>query len=83
MITKSITVSKPAMIQNQGLARAIECANSYKSYLTLSNGEASVNAKSLLGFLALQLRVGMALDVTADGPDEIQALDALVSHLCE
>jgi len=82
MTTKNITVTKPTVMSNQGLARLIECANSYKSYLAFCTAEAKINAKSLLGVLALQLSEGMSVELIADGPDELEALEALASHLC-
>ena len=82
MTTKSITVTNPSIMQNQGLARTIECANSFKSYLAFSTGDIKTNAKSLLGVLALQLRVGMDMEIIADGPDENEAIVSLSTHLC-
>ena len=81
MTTRSFTVTGPTLIHNQDIARFIECANSYKSVLSISNGEGSINAKSMLGVLALHITEGTEVELTADGPDEAEALDALVARL--
>jgi len=76
-------VSKEIVIQNQvGLhARPatffIQKANEFKSLITIARDERKVNAKSLLGVLSLGITKGTSVIISADGPDEQEAIDAL------
>ena len=59
----------------------IQKANSFKSQISVAQGDNSVNAKSLLGFLSLQPAEGSQVTLTAEGPDEAEALKALADML--
>ncbi|MBE6740281.1 MAG: HPr family phosphocarrier protein [Ruminococcaceae bacterium] len=76
---------KDVVIQNQvGLhARPatffIQKANEFRSSIWVEKDERRVNAKSLLGVLSLGIVGGTSIKIIADGTDEKDALDALVS----
>lgn len=76
---------KDVVIQNQvGLhARPatffIQKANEFRSSIWVEKDERRVNAKSLLGVLSLGIVGGTSIKIIADGTDEKEALDALVS----
>ena len=55
----------------------IRTANSFKRSILVSQGNNSVNAKSLLGFLSLEPGDGDEVTLSANGPDEAEALEAL------
>ena len=75
---------KEAVVNNQvGLhARPatffIQKANEFKSSTWVEKDERRVNAKSLLGVLFLGVVKGTSISLIADGPDEKEAVDALV-----
>ena len=76
--------SKEIQVQNQvGLyARPatffIQKANEFKSTILVEKEERKVNAKSLLGVLSLGITKGTVINVIADGPDEMEAVSALL-----
>lgn len=59
----------------------IHKANEYKCLIKLEYQNKSANAKSLLSVMALRLEPNMQISVTADGPDEKEAADAVASVL--
>ena len=75
---------KEAVVNNQvGLhARPatffIQKANEFKSSIWVEKDERRVNAKSLLGVLSLGVVKGTSINLMPDGPDEKEAVDALV-----
>ena len=75
---------KEVLVQNQvGLhARPatffIQRANEFKSSIWVEKEERRVNAKSLLGILSLGITKGTTINLIADGPDEEEAVAALV-----
>ena len=75
---------KEAVVNNQvGLhARPatffIQKANEFKSSIWVEKDERRVNAKSLLGVLSLGIVKGTSIILIADGPDEKEAVEALI-----
>ena len=57
----------------------IQKANEFKSGIWVEKEERRVNAKSLLGVLSLGIVKGTNIALIADGSDEKEAVDALVS----
>lgn len=55
----------------------IQRANKYKSSIWLERGEKRVNGKSLLGVLSLGIVGGMDVRITADGEDQMEAVQDL------
>ena len=51
----------------------------YEALTNIEKDERKVNAKSLLGVLSLGIAKGMTVALVAEGPDENDAIDALVN----
>ena len=77
MTSKEIIVTRDGGLKEQDAALFIRNANEYQSQIRIRLGEKSVNAKSLLGVLSMGVRRGTVLTVTAEGPDEEDAVNAL------
>ena len=77
MTSKDIIVTRDGGLKEQDAALFIRNANEYQSQIRIRLGEKSVNAKSLLGVLSMGVRHGAVLTVTAEGPDEEDAVNAL------
>ena len=77
MTSKQIIVTRDGGLKAQDAALFIRNANEYQSQIRIRLGEKSVNAKSLLGVLSMGVRHGAVLTVTAEGPDEEDAVNAL------
>ena len=56
----------------------VQIANKFKSTITVKNGDASANAKSILNILTLRAGNGSVVTVSAEGEDAEQALKALI-----
>lgn len=61
------------------VANLVRTACEFQCEILLRSGDFQVNAKSLLGVIALQMEPGMELCITAKGPDE----DPAFSEICE
>lgn len=81
MTTRNITVQKNCAIERLGAARFVDCANRFSSSVTIVDNNYKINAKSLLGVIALQLSSGKQVSLIADGDDEAESLDALCAML--
>jgi phosphocarrier protein HPr len=58
-------------------ARFVHVANRYRSRVTVTRDGRTMDGKSILGILLLAASPGAVLVVSADGEDEVQAVDAL------
>ncbi|PRR71009.1 HPr family phosphocarrier protein [Clostridium thermopalmarium] len=78
MVTKSVTITNKSGIHARPASLFIKIATNFKSNITIENGNNKGNAKSLISVLSLAIACGSEVTITADGPDENEAIDALV-----
>ncbi|MBR2782042.1 MAG: HPr family phosphocarrier protein [Oscillospiraceae bacterium] len=81
MVSKQTLVKCEAGLHNRQATYFIQKANEYQSSLWLEMGDRKINAKSLLGVLSMGVIQGSTVDLIADGPDEIEAVDELAKML--
>ena len=77
MISKEITLQNEVGLHARPATFFIQKANEFKSLITVSKDDRKVNAKSLLGVLSLGIIKGTTVTLTADGPDEEEAVKEL------
>lgn len=58
-------------------ARFVHAASNFRSKVTVSRGEKSMDGKSILGLLLLAAALGAEIEIAADGVDEGAAVEAL------
>ena len=77
--------SKKTVVQNKTGLHArpasdfVAAAKNYKSKLTIKTSEEEANAKSIILLLSLGASAGTEVEICADGEDEVEAVEALVS----
>ena len=81
MIKKTILVSCEYGIAHKLATEFVRTANEYQCALEITLESYSVNAKSLLGVVAMGVKQGEQIILSADGPDEVEAVDALLAIL--
>lgn len=65
----------------KAVAVLIQKASQFSSLIHVYRGERRANAKSLLGVMSLGIENGVELRLTAEGADEEEAVNTLVSYL--
>ena len=83
MIRETIVVNNPSGLHLRPAARLSETAIQFKCRVTLENGAAEANAKSVLGILGTLVRCGDTVTLICDGPDEEAAMEAIKAVLTE
>jgi len=78
MYMKEAVVSNQVGLHARPATFFIQKANEFKSVIWVEKDERRVNAKSLLGVLSLGIVKGMSINLIADGPDEKEAVEALI-----
>ena len=77
MVTRSETVVNALGFHARAAARFVKLASTFRSQITVSRGSRTTDGKSILGLLLLAAARGSTLTITADGPDEAEAAEAL------
>ena len=79
MVSRNVTIVNSIGLHARPATFFIQKANEYKSTIWVEKEERRVNAKSLLGVLSLGIIGGTTIKVIADGSDETEAVEGLVS----
>ena len=79
MISRSVTIQNTQGLHARPATFFIQKANSFKSSIWVEKEDCRVNAKSLLGVLSLGIVKGTSITLIADGADEADAIDGLVT----
>lgn len=77
MYNKTATIMKQVGLHARPATFLIQKANEFKCSLWIEKDERRVNAKSLLGVLSLGVAKGNEINIIGDGPDEVEAVDAI------
>ena len=78
MYVKDVTINNQVGLHARPATFFIQKANEFKSSIWVEREDRRVNAKSLLGVLALGSVKGTTVSLIADGADEEAAVEALV-----
>ena len=81
MVKKSIVVKLDQKTDVMPIAMLVQVASQYESSIYVDAEEKRINAKSIMGMMTLGLNTGLKIVVTADGPDEAQAVDGIEAYL--
>ena len=79
MISADVTIINKLGLHARAASRLVNCASGFAAEIEIVRGTRSVNAKSIMGVLTLAAAIGTDLVILADGPDEQQAVDALLT----
>jgi phosphocarrier protein len=77
MPASTVTVVNPLGLHARAAARFVRLAGQFRSGVHVSRGARRVDGKSILGLLLLSAARGTILDISAEGDDAAQALEAL------
>lgn len=79
MMSIKLTIDNPVGLHARPAALFAQTAQKYSSMVSITYGERTVNAKSILNLLTLGVSQGTEILVTAQGVDEELALEGLRS----
>ena len=82
MPSRTVTVRNPLGMHARAAARFVHAAGTFQCRVTVTRadrGDRRVDGKSILGLLLLAAARGVAIRITAEGADEVEALGILCS----
>lgn len=81
MTNKNIQIKLENGLEARPVALLVQEASKYDSVIYIQSGAKRVNAKSIMGMMSLGLDNGEELTVTAEGNDELAAVEGLERFL--
>ncbi len=81
MITRSVVISNKSGLHARPASEFVSLAKEYKSRVwikVLPDSMEEIDAKSILQILTSGLVAGTCISISAEGPDEIDAVNSLV-----
>lgn len=79
MQTQEITIVNNLGLHARASAKLTKLAGSFQCDVWMSKGQRRVNAKSIMGVMMLAAGLGSQVVLETDGPQETEALQALVA----
>ncbi len=77
MTSCAAAIVNPLGLHARAAARFVHVAAGFSSSIRVGRGGREIDGKSIMGLLLLSAAQGSDITITADGPDEQQAMEAL------
>lgn len=78
-LSATLPIANKLGLHARAAAKLVEAAARFQSVIQIRKDGETVDARSILGLMMLNARVGSEIEVTADGPDANDALAAVVA----
>ena len=78
MTSRAVTVSNALGLHARAAAKFVHLAAGFESQVRVGRDSKLMDGKSIMGILLLAAARGTTLTISADGPDEAAAVEALV-----
>jgi len=78
MTSRSVTVVNQLGMHARAAAKFVHLATRFQARVLVAREMRQMDGKSIMGILLLAAACGSSLTISADGPDEHAAVDALV-----
>ena len=81
MTTRDVTIGIKQGAETSPVAICVQVASQFESRIYVEFETKKVNAKSIMGMMALGIVPGQTVKISADGEDETQAIDSIEKYL--
>lgn len=81
MVSKKVMVTNKTGLHARPASNLVTFCKKFNSKISLSNGEKTVSAASIIHVLTLGVKQGTQLEVIAEGEDEATAVDEIVAFI--
>ncbi|MDD4509932.1 MAG: HPr family phosphocarrier protein [Oscillospiraceae bacterium] len=81
MVSQKVVIKNPSGLHLKPAGLLCNIAIRYQSLITFAYKKGTANAKSVLSVLAACVKNGDEIELVCDGPDEQEALSALVEAI--
>jgi len=77
VVSQAVTIVNALGLHARAAARFVRLAGAFRSQIRVTHGQRTTDGKSILGLLLLAAARGTEIQISAEGPDEDEALRAL------
>ena len=81
MTERTVFLASKHGLHARPAAELVRLAGRFRSDVKLTKDDMTVDAKSIMGVMMLAAECGSEVIITAEGPDEIEAMEAVVEFL--
>lgn len=81
MTKKEITIQLDSGLETRPVALLVQVASQYDSDIYIESDNKCINAKSIMGMMALGLVPGENVVISANGADEADAMEGIEAYL--
>lgn len=81
MTSKEVQIGISSKVVARPIAKCVQMATQFTSKIYMEYNDRKVNAKSIMGMMALGVEQGQSVVVSADGEDETLAINELAKFL--
>ena len=81
MVSQSLKLELKNGLEARPAALFVQIASKFESHISVIVGDKQVNAKSIMGMMSLGAIKGQVIEISANGEDEQEAVDALIEFL--
>ena len=83
MTKKEITIQLDSGLETRPVALLVQVASQYDSDIYIESDNKCINAKSIMGMMALGLVPGENVVISANGADEASAMEGIEAYLTQ
>ncbi len=76
-LSRTVDIINERGLHARASAKFVKLASSFDAEITVSRDGQSVDARSIMGLMMLAAGIGSSIDISAEGPQAAEALDAL------
>ena len=76
-VTATLNICNTRCLHARASAKFVKLASSFESEIHVTRDGVTVDARSIMGLLMLGAGIGCSIDVSAEGPDAEEAMEAL------
>ena len=76
-VTATLNICNTRGLHARASAKFVKLASSFESEIHVTRDGVTVDARSIMGLLMLGAGIGCSIDVSAEGPDAEEAMEAL------
>jgi phosphocarrier protein HPr len=79
VLTREAEITNRLGLHARAAAKFVQTAGRFASQIEVSRGAKKINGKSIMGVMMLAAAQGAIIEISSNGPDEQDAIDALVA----
>lgn len=79
MTSRETVVPNVLGLHARAAAKFVHAATKFESRIRVRRDGRTVDGKSIMGVLLLAAGRGVSIEISAEGPDEVEAVDALIA----